>query len=184
MWLRLTQATLGTSPSIWFRYLFRFVTGVSGWIWRNIQVVWSDHVFFGKRRGPRICPRGLFIMSGRRPAEREESTHPRFRRWQAHRIYFLSSIEQGTVLQPQEVVSRWIKNFQGFSSRCPAEGSVEAQMEQEVRAPWKNAPWTPLKVTEVNQIVLGGLKHVNNPYFLIKTGSLFDILALAVLFFH
>ena len=127
MWLRLTQATLGTSPSIWFRYLFRFVTGVSGWIWRNIQVVWSDHVFFGKRRGPRICPRGLFIMSGRRPAEREESTHPRFRRWQAHRIYFLSSIELGTVSSKYgaawEFESKtWLLNFHKSKKRSDVTG--------------------------------------------------------------
>ena len=35
----------------------------------------------------------------------------------------------------------------------------------------KNAPWTPLKVTEVNQFFLGGLKNVNNPYFPKKNGS-------------
>ena len=38
-------------------------------------------------------------------------------------------------------------------------------MEQDVWAFWKNAPCTPLKVTEVNQIFLGGLKHVNNHLF-------------------
>ena len=33
------------------------------------------------------------------------------------------------------------------------------QMEQDVWAFWKNAPWTPLKVTEVNQIFFGALSY-------------------------
>ena len=46
---------------------------------------------------------------------------------------------------PEEVACSEVG--QGFLHR---EGSVEAQMEQNVWALWKNASWTPLKVTEVN----------------------------------
>ena len=60
-------------------------------------------------------------------------------------------------------------------ARCPAEGSVEAQMEQD-QLKWsimsepleRITPWT---LTEVNQFFWGGLKHVNNPYFPKKNGS-------------
>ena len=46
----------------------------------------------------------------------------------------------------------------------------------------ENDPWIPLKVTEVNQNFLDGLKHFNNPYFPKKEDPLWYILALTVPF--
>ena len=68
---------------------------------------------------------------------------------------FLSGIAQ--ITSPGRLKLKW--------SKSGSNGARVAQMEQDVWAPWKNAPWTPLKVTEVNQFFLGGLKHVNNSYF-------------------
>ena len=62
-----------------------------------------------------------------------------------------------------------IKDFQGFFSGALQKGRLKLKWSEigsngaRCLSFLKECPWTPLKVTEVNQIFLGGLKHVNNP---------------------
>ena len=62
-----------------------------------------------------------------------------------------------------------IKDFQGFPTGALQKGRLKLKWSEigsngaRCLSFLKNAPWTPLKVTEVNQFFLGGLKHVNNP---------------------
>ena len=62
-----------------------------------------------------------------------------------------------------------IKDFQGFPTGALQKGRLNLKWSEiasngaRCLSFLKESPLDPLKVTEVNQIFLGGLKHVNNP---------------------